>query len=109
MNDGGYDVLADSSNNIGIIGYFRSSIGFGGGTLNGVNSNEDYFGAIFNSAGGYLYADVNESTGRECSNAGTWTSDGRGCHIGVFNSPSINFNFGNHTLVGGKDFFTVCK
>ncbi|QQR89696.1 MAG: SBBP repeat-containing protein [Myxococcales bacterium] len=109
LNDGGYDIAAYPSNDVAIVGYFRNSIDFGGGTLNGVNSNEDYFGALFDSTGGYLYADVNGSTAREYSYAFTLSSDGRGCHIGVFSSPTINFTFGNHTLVGGKDFFIVCK
>ncbi len=104
-NDFGNSVSADSSGNVYITGYFKSStINFGGDNLTN-NEHSDIFLAKFGSNGKHLWSKRFGGTGFDESYSVSADSSGNVYITGYFRSSTINFGGENLTNSGVNDIF----
>ena len=104
--DEGHSVSVDSSGNVYITGYFRSStIDFGGGVLTNAG-NSDIFLARFDSNGNHLWSKRFGGSDYDEGNSVSVDISGNVVYItGYFSSSTIDFGGGVLTNAGGQDIF----
>jgi hypothetical protein len=104
-NDLGRDVAIDSSDNIYMLGAFRTTVDFGGGNVTS-NGNADVFLVKFNSSGVFQWVYTAGGTGDDGVRALALDSGDNPYITGNFAS-TVNFGGGNTTAANSNDLFIL--
>ncbi len=104
-NDLGRDVAIDSSDNIYMLGAFRTTVDFGGGDVTS-NGNADVFLVKFNSSGVFQWVYTAGGTGDDGVRALALDSGDNPYITGNFAS-TVNFGGGNTTAANSNDLFIL--
>ena len=104
-NDLGRDVAIDSSDNIYMLGAFRTTVDFGGGNVTS-NGNADVFLVKLNSSGVFQWVYTAGGTGDDGVRALALDSGDNPYITGNFAS-TVNFGGGNTTAANSNDLFIL--
>jgi hypothetical protein len=104
-NDLGRDVAIDSSDNIYMLGAFRTTVDFGGGNITS-NGNADVFLVKLNSSGVFQWVYTAGGTGDDGVRALALDSGDNPYITGNFAS-TVNFGGGNITAANSNDLFIL--
>ena len=104
-NDLGRDVAIDSSDNIYMLGAFRTTVDFGGGNITS-NGNADVFLVKLNSSGVFQWVYTAGGTGDDGVRALALDSGDNPYITGNFAS-TVNFGGGNTTAANSNDLFIL--
>ena len=104
-NDLGRDVAIDSSDNVYMLGAFRTTVDFGGGNVTS-NGNSDVFLVKLNSSGVFQWVYTAGGTGDDGVRALALDSGDNPYITGNFAS-TVNFGSGNITAANSNDLFIL--
>ena len=104
-NDLGRDVAIDSSDNVYMLGAFRTTVDFGGGNVTS-NGNADVFLVKLNSSGVFQWVYTAGGTGDDGVRALALDSGDNPYITGNFAS-TVNFGSGNITAANSNDLFIL--
>ena len=104
-NDLGRDVAIDSSDNVYMLGAFRTTVDFGGGNV-ASNGNADVFLVKLNSSGVFQWVYTAGGTGDDGVRALALDSGDNPYITGNFAS-TVNFGGGNTTAANSNDLFIL--